>query len=77
MDLHTTLEMESPIDARLVMLEHERVYQFLLGLNLEYDEVCDRVLGKEPFLDLDEAFMLVRGEESRREFMEKKMRIPA
>ena len=43
-----------------------------MGLNLEYHQVCDHVLGKEPFPDMDEAFMLVRGEESRSELMGKK-----
>ena len=27
------------------MIERERVYQFLLGLNLEYDQGCDCVYG--------------------------------
>ena len=69
--------MESPIDARRVkeILEHDRVYQFLLGFNLEYDQVWDHVLGKKPFLDLHEAFMLIKGEKSYRELKGKNVRI--
>ncbi|KAL6338509.1 hypothetical protein AAG906_020610 [Vitis piasezkii] len=59
--------MESPIDARRVkeILEHDRVYQFLLGS-------CIR---EKPFLDLHEAFMLIKGEKSYRELKGKNVRI--
>ncbi|PON77821.1 hypothetical protein PanWU01x14_025770 [Parasponia andersonii] len=50
-------------------MERERVIQFLLGLNTEYDQACDRVLGKEPFPDLVEAFAHVRGDEGHKELM--------
>ncbi|KAH7564901.1 hypothetical protein JRO89_XS09G0061900 [Xanthoceras sorbifolium] len=51
------------------MVEMERGFQFLLGLNPEYDQVCDRVLSKETFPDIDEAFTLVRDAESQKELL--------
>ena len=53
------------------MFEKERVYKFLLGLNSEFEQVCDRVLRREIFPDLDQAFSLVKGSESQKELFSK------
>lgn len=53
-------------------MEQDRVLQFLMGLNQEYDQLCDRVEAKEPFLDLEETFLYVRGEESSKELNNQK-----
>ncbi|RVX02076.1 hypothetical protein CK203_025483 [Vitis vinifera] len=63
--------MESAADSKKLkdMLEMERVFQFLLGLNPEFDQACEKILGKDLFLDLDEAFSHIHGEESRKELI--------
>ncbi|GAV65312.1 UBN2_3 domain-containing protein, partial [Cephalotus follicularis] len=45
--------------------EKQRVYDFLAGFNLEYDQIRVQVLSKEPFPTLREAYNLVQHEESR------------
>ena len=45
------------------------MYDFLAGLNLEYDQICIQVLGRSPFPILLEAYALVQQEESRRSAM--------
>ena len=50
-------------------MERERVFQFLVGLNLEFDQASGQVLGREPFPSMDEAFAQVRREECRKELM--------
>ena len=51
------------------LIEKERVYDFLAGLNNEYDQIRIQVLGKVPFPTLEEAFSYVQQEESRRSAM--------
>ncbi|KAL4562842.1 hypothetical protein LXL04_026873 [Taraxacum kok-saghyz] len=51
------------------ILETERIYKFLLGLNQELDEVRGRILGMKPMPSLREVFSEVRREESRRRVM--------
>ncbi|GAV75402.1 LOW QUALITY PROTEIN: UBN2_3 domain-containing protein, partial [Cephalotus follicularis] len=46
--------------------EKERVYDFLAGLNSEYDQIRVQVLGKESFPTLREAYNLVQREETQR-----------
>ncbi|GMH28917.1 hypothetical protein Nepgr_030760 [Nepenthes gracilis] len=50
--------MESAAEAKKLkgMSEKLRVYQFQLGLNQDYDQACDLVLGGDPFPTMDEAF---------------------
>ena len=50
-------------------VEKERVYDFLAGLNLEYDQIRVQVLGRSPFPTLREAYALVQQEESCRSAM--------
>ena len=46
-----------------------RVFDFLVGLKLEFDEVRGRLLGKEPIPCLSDVFSYVNTEEGRRSIM--------
>ncbi|XP_073152035.1 uncharacterized protein [Henckelia pumila] len=50
-------------------LEKECVFDFLAGLNRELDDVRGRVVAREPFPSLEDAFADVRREEMRRKVM--------
>ena len=41
----------------------KRLFDFLAGLNGEFDQVRVQILGRDPLLLLNEAFAIVRGEE--------------
>ena len=43
----------------LKRLEKERVYDFLAGLDVEYDQIRVQVLGRIPFPSLGEAYAIV------------------
>ncbi|GAV80739.1 UBN2_3 domain-containing protein, partial [Cephalotus follicularis] len=49
--------------------EKERVYEFLAGLNPEFDQIRVQVLGRESFPTLREAYNMVQYEETRRSSM--------
>ncbi|KAA8546860.1 hypothetical protein F0562_003289 [Nyssa sinensis] len=49
--------------------EKERVYDFLAGLNDEYDQSRGQVLGRDPFPTLQQAYAFIQQEESRRGVM--------
>ena len=51
------------------LVEKERIYKFLLGLNKSLDEVRGRILSKKPLPSLREVFSTVRHEESRKKLM--------
>ncbi|GJS76170.1 hypothetical protein Tco_0726051 [Tanacetum coccineum] len=51
------------------LVEKNRIYKFLAGLDVEYDEVRGRILGKQPLPPIGEVFSEVRSEESRRSVM--------
>lgn len=51
------------------MVEKERVFEFLVDLNKELDEVRGRILRREPLPSTIEVFSEVRREESRRTVM--------
>lgn len=51
------------------MMDKERVFDFLYGLNKDFDEIRGRVLGFKPFPEVKEAFAMVWREESRKRFM--------
>ena len=57
--------MECSKDATIYQefLEKERLFDFLAGLNGEFDQVRVRILGRDPLPSLNEAFSIVRGEE--------------
>ncbi|PIM99843.1 RNA-directed DNA polymerase [Handroanthus impetiginosus] len=50
-------------------VERDRIFEFLSGLNSEYDPIRVQILGKEKLPSLSEVFYTVRGEESRRSVM--------
>ncbi|GAV76359.1 UBN2_3 domain-containing protein [Cephalotus follicularis] len=50
-------------------IEKEMVYDFLAGLNPDYDQVRVQVLGRDPFPTLEEAYNLIQHEERRRTSM--------
>ncbi len=41
------------------MVEKDRVYDFLAGLNMEYDLIRGQVLGRTPFPSLGETYACV------------------
>ncbi|XP_024038874.1 uncharacterized protein LOC127898956 [Citrus sinensis] len=51
------------------MLENDRVYVFLAGLNRDLDEVRGRILSRKPLPSIREVFSEVRREEARRNVM--------
>ena len=51
------------------MIEKERVFDFLHGLNADLDEVRGRLLGTKPFPSIREVFVEVMREESRKRVM--------
>ena len=51
------------------MVEDYCVYKFLAGLNVDFDEVMGRILGRQPLPAIGEVFAEVRREESRRNVM--------
>ncbi|RVW79577.1 hypothetical protein CK203_051696 [Vitis vinifera] len=63
--------MECSKDATIYQefLEKERLFDFLAGLNGEFDQVRVQILGRDPLPSLNEAFAIVRGEEGRRNVM--------
>jgi len=46
-----------------------RVYDFLVGLNLEYDQVRVQILRKEKVPGINEVVTIIQSEESRRGLM--------
>ena len=50
-------------------IEQDRVYDLLVGLNPEYDQVQIQILGKEKVPGLNEVVAIIRSEESRRGLM--------
>ena len=51
------------------MVNKERIYDFLAGLNNDLDEVWGRLLGLKPLPPIEEVFSEVRREESRKRVM--------
>ena len=47
----------------------KRLFDFLAGLNGEFDQVRVLILGRDPLPSLNEAFAIVRGEEGQRNVM--------
>lgn len=51
------------------MVEKDRVYKFITNLNVEFDEVLGRLIGRVPLPSLNEVFYEVHREESHRDVM--------
>ncbi|KAG8391091.1 hypothetical protein BUALT_Bualt01G0151800 [Buddleja alternifolia] len=45
------------------MLERDRILEFLVGLNPEYDQIRIQILGKKKLPSLNEVFPMIRSEE--------------
>ena len=71
MDLFNDYEWKSTEDAthNKRTVEAHRIYKFLAGLNVEFDEVRGRIIGRTPLPQIGEVFAEVRREESRRHVM--------
>ena len=68
LDLFNTYEWKNTEDCKYYqkMVDANRVFKFLARLNVEYDEVRRRIVGRNPLLSLSEGFSEVRREESRK-----------
>jgi hypothetical protein len=55
--------------AQIKKMIEKRIYEFLGGLNSEYDLVRVQIFGKEPLPSLQEVFSYIQNEESRRSTM--------
>ncbi|XP_022761888.1 uncharacterized protein LOC111307857 isoform X2 [Durio zibethinus] len=71
MDHYRCIEMKCSEDATTLkkFIEKDRVYDFLAGLNVEFDQVRVQILGKQDLPSLNEVISMVRAEESRRGVM--------
>ncbi|XP_022768068.1 UDP-sugar pyrophosphorylase-like isoform X4 [Durio zibethinus] len=71
MDHYQCIEMKCSEDATTLkkFIEKDRVYDFLAGLNVEFDQVRVQILGKQDLPSLNEVISMVRAEESRRGVM--------
>ncbi|KAJ9693491.1 hypothetical protein PVL29_012321 [Vitis rotundifolia] len=66
LDLFNTYEWKSAEDGRhhKKTMEDNRIFKFLVGLNVEFDEVRGRIIGRQPLPSIGEVFSEVRREES-------------
>ena len=71
LDYYKNFKMRYSKDAALLQLfvERERIFDFLAGLNVEFDQVCVPILGKESLPPLNEVFSLIWAEEGQRTVM--------
>ena len=71
LDHYQVFEIKHPEDAAILksFIKKDRVYDFLAGLNPEFDQVRIQILGKEDTPSLEETISLIRAEESRRSIM--------
>ena len=71
LDLFNDYEWKSTADYNhnKKMVEDYRIYKFLARLNVDFDEVRGRILGRQPLPAIGEVFAEVRREESRRNVM--------
>ncbi|GAU18674.1 hypothetical protein TSUD_125070 [Trifolium subterraneum] len=65
------LKMECSKDAAILnaVVERDMIFDFLAGLNVEFDPIRVQILGKEEVLTLTKFFYTVRSEETRRHAM--------
>ncbi|KAK2965727.1 LOW QUALITY PROTEIN: hypothetical protein RJ640_025453, partial [Escallonia rubra] len=71
MDHYRCIEMKCSDDAAVLknFIEKDRTYDFLAGLNIEFDQVRIQILGKEELPSLNEIISIINAEESRRRVM--------
>ncbi|GAV78012.1 hypothetical protein CFOL_v3_21480 [Cephalotus follicularis] len=68
---YRVFEMKCPEDATAskIFIEKDMVYDFLAGLNPEFDQVRIQILEKEEKPSLEETISLIRAEDSQRGIM--------
>ena len=71
LDHYKVIKTKCPKDAAMLkaFIEQDRIYDFLVGLNPEFDQVRIQILGKQEIPCFNEVVAIVRGEESRRGLM--------
>ena len=71
LDLFNDYEWKSTEDCNHYRktVEDHRTFKFLAGLNIEFDEVRGRIIGRKPLPSIGDVFSEVRREESRRNVM--------
>ncbi|XP_052204388.1 uncharacterized protein LOC127809557 [Diospyros lotus] len=71
LDHYQNIKMICSMDAATLnqIVERDRIFEFLAGLNLEFDRVRVQLLGREKLPSLNEVFAVVRSEENRRQVM--------
>eukprot|EP00261_Vitis_vinifera_P038360 XP_019079603.1 PREDICTED: uncharacterized protein LOC109123660 [Vitis vinifera] len=71
LDLFNTYEWKSAEDGlhHKKTMEDNWIFKFLVGLNVEFDEVRGRIIGRQPLPSIGEVFLEVRREESWRNVM--------
>ena len=71
LDHYRVIKTKCPENAAILkdFIEQDRVYDFLVGLNPEFDQVRIYILGKQEVPCFNEVMALIRGEESRRSVM--------
>ncbi|RVW16064.1 hypothetical protein CK203_022478 [Vitis vinifera] len=71
LDLFKTYEWKSTEDGlhHKKTMEDNQIFKFLAGLNVDFDEVRGRIIGRQPLPSIGEVFSEVRREESRRNVM--------
>ena len=67
MDYYQNLQMKCSEDAAMLrkFVDRERIFKFLVGLNIEFDQVRVQVLRKEDLSSINEVFSIIRGKEGR------------
>lgn len=78
LDLNTDEEWRCADDAAQFhkQVEKEHLFEFLTGLNSDFDDVRGQILSLEPLLSIRKAFAIVRRESSRRKVMLKDYSLP-
>ena len=68
LDLYNDYEWKSPVVCNHYKktMEDNRIFKFLIGLNMEFDKVRGRIIGRQPLPSIGEVFLEVFREESRR-----------
>lgn len=67
-DHHLNIQMRCPEDTSTLRnyMERDRIFEFLAGLNANFDQIQVQILGKKRLPSLNEVFSTVRGEEGQR-----------
>ena len=65
LDYYQNIKMKCSEDAAMMLkfVQSDRIFEFLVGLNVEYDQVKVQVLGKEDLPHLNEVLSIIRAEE--------------